>query len=73
MTLYKEFPLNKRQGIQAKKYLSARNHDQLWKYIDSLKLSLPEGEDAEFVSSPLGMFIRIWKPKNIKNDNRPKI
>ena len=70
MSFFEDFTLNEEQSFKAKSLFSKRKMNDLWKYIDSLKLPLPKSSETELICGHKNTFIRAWKSN--KYDSRPK-
>lgn len=58
---FRDIDLNLQQSMIVRKYFSQKKMNQMWDYIDSLKIKLPENKEVEIVYNHKGASIRVWK------------
>lgn len=60
---FKDYPLpDASSNKKAFKLLNQKKYEQLWDFIDSLKLDLPKGEKKEIIPVENGVIVRVHKP-----------
>lgn len=60
-SLFHDIALDSNQSSIVKKYFLKKKMSQMWDYIDSLKIKLPENKEVEIVYNHKGALVRVWK------------